>query len=335
MSRITNSILLRYGITQFWSASLFKQKSLSLLLTLNCFLILIFKNYFLQIVKTQYLLNSITIYILKINRDKFSFLEKYLILKKKLTNYNKINSRKKYFIKYKSSLNNDSVSLKLKKLSFVTKLWFFTFFTLYFLKKKFNYLQCISLMPFFFKKKSFKKKIFIIKKFNIKKINYYIQLKLLSLFISNLIFNYTTKDISVIIKTMSECIQFTKLPFFFNKKRINFEKKQTIFRILLSFMFFKASLITTDINRLLINVKNKKHINTVRSYLELVKIIFIYQRVPLSGIKIQLAGRLNGKLRKSRFGYVLGSVKLMKFDIDCNFSFESVYTPYGVFSLRT
>lgn len=334
MSRVTNSILLRFGITLFWSSSLFKNKTKHSFLTLNSLLILVLKNYFLQIIKTQYLMDNIILYVLKFNNEKFSLLDKYLSLQK--NKFDNVMYRKIYSVKYLFSKKQKKPISILKKLQYITCLQLLTSFTinLHLSKNKNNF--CSVFLPLIFPLfKNVKKTVFSgVRLFKIKRLNFVIKLKWLGLLISDLIFNYFSKKIYVNIKTITECLQFVKLPFFFNKIKLNSDKKQKFFRLLLSFIFFTTKIISYDISKLILNVKNKKHINALKSYFGLIQVLFLNSIVSLKGIKIQIAGRLNGKLRKSRFGFVLGSVKLMTLNTECTFSLESIYTQYGVFSLK-
>jgi len=218
MSRVTNSILLRFGITLFWSSSLFKNKTKHSFLTLNSLLTLVLKNYFLQIIKTQYLIDDIILYVLKFNNEKLSLLDKYLSLQK-----NKINNviyRKIYSVKYLFSKKRKKPIFILKKLHYITCLQLLTCFTinLHLSKNKNNFCSVFFLPLIFPLLKNVKKTVFSgVRLFRIKRLNFVIKLKWLGLFISDLIFNYSFKRISVNIKTITECLQFVKLPFFLIK----------------------------------------------------------------------------------------------------------------------
>ena len=89
MSRTTNTILLRYGITTFWSSSLLTQKVSNTLLQFNNLCGLVLKNYFLNVLKIQCIKNNLILYTFKFNSQKQSFLVKYLMFLKK-DNYNKL-----------------------------------------------------------------------------------------------------------------------------------------------------------------------------------------------------------------------------------------------------
>jgi hypothetical protein len=96
----------------------------------------------------------------------------------------------------------------------------------------------------------------------------------------------------------------------------------------------KASVLTTYISLIIKKTKNKKHINTLVAFFKSFNIIFLKQVLPISGLKFKIAGRLNGKLRKNSFGYKLGFLKLMTFNIFLDYSCDYVYTQFGSFSLK-
>jgi hypothetical protein len=167
----------------------------------------------------------------------------------------------------------------------------------------------------------------------IKIINNLVKMKLLGLICSMLIFFYTKQKYFVNFKFLTEKKQDFKFPFLFNTNKY-LVGKQRIYLIYLSFIFLKASILNVYINILVKEIKDKKHINVIRGFFDNIKILFQQQFIPISGIKFQIAGRLNGKLRKSRFGYNMGSIKLMSLYTFCNYSCDIIYTQYGSFSLK-
>jgi hypothetical protein len=164
-------------------------------------------------------------------------------------------------------------------------------------------------------------------------INSLIKLKLLGLNCSQLIFLYTNKRYFVNLKPLTEKKQEYKFPFLFNTIK-SLTIKQRLYLVYLSFLFVKASILNFYINILIKGIKDKKHINVIRLLFDNIRALFQQQIIPITGIKFQISGRLNGKLRKSRFGYNIGSIKLMSFSTFCNYSCDFVYTQYGSFSLK-
>ena len=329
MSRTTNSILLRYGITVFWASSFYTQKQSNIYLQLNSLLQLILRNYFLKLLRMQHIYSHLILYVFTFKIEKLSFLKKYLIFLKKKNN-SKL--RKIYGI---TALNKKKKK-KINKLQYLTYLKIQCNINL--LKIKYNKkipksVTTLLTKKIFYVRQKHRKKLMSFFKIKLLKLNHLIKIKLLELFIVFAIAFYSKKQYTIKINLITEKIQNIKLPFFFKIITDN-ESKQRFFIILLSFMFFNSSILTSYLNNVIKNVKDKKHVHILTFFFKKVNTLFLQQIIPLSGLKFKIAGRLNGKLRKSRFGYTLGSVKLMTFNLHFNYSYECVYTQYGVFSLK-
>lgn len=355
MSRVTNSVLLRYGINTFWSSWRLSLNSVNSSLQLNVFFSLFLRNYFFRVLKIQYTRVNILIYVFYLREDKFSFLYKYLNLNKILIN--NLQKRKNYGF----TINSKGSSNKVASIAFwlvnkVISLLYTAFWWLWrlsALKKKLIYINflvptnrlyrlalsksrkrivCKKLVKW----KTRKKKVKFItckKQVKLRLINHLIKYKTLGLTCSILIFYYTTRKYYIHFKSLTHKKQDIKLPFLFNLKK-NLIAKQRLYVVLLSFMFLKSFVLNSYIAILIKEIKDKKHITVIKRLFESIKALFLQQFVPLLGIKFQIAGRLNGKLRKSRFGYNIGSIQLMSLSVFCDYSCDLAYTQYGSFSLK-
>lgn len=143
---------------------------------------------------------------------------------------------------------------------------------------------------------------------------------------------YTNKNFKIVFKSLTEKSGI-RFPFIFKYFK-NYSLKQKFYLLLLSLYFFKTSLLTTYISLIIKKTKNKKHINTLIAFFKSFNIIFLKQILPISGLKFKIVGRLNGKLRKNAFGYKLGFLKLMSFNIALDYTCDFVYTQFGSFSLK-
>ena len=122
-------------------------------------------------------------------------------------------------------------------------------------------------------------------------------------------------------------------PFKFKQKQ-NSVFIEKLFIIFLSFIFTKSYILNTYIDLIVRKTKNKKHIKSLVLFFSNLKIIFNKQFVPLLGLKFKIAGRLDGKLRKARYSYKLGSLRLLSLSLNIDYSCYSVFTQYGCFSLK-
>ena len=290
-------------------------------------------KYFLKSIKTQYNLSSINIYIIYFKHDRYTFLYKYLKLQKILLE--KINYRKNYGLKTitkkisKTVMNFSPFFLTSKKLSlsfknFLLKNYTKQIFLLYEKKIASNTLCIIPLKiqtSFFWHKK-------------LKFLNELLKLKGLGLHCSLVLYLYTKNKFFVNLKSITEkYITLLHTPFSF-KYVNNTALIQKIFIILISFIFVKANILNTYIITILKKTKNKKHIKNLVSFFSGLKIIFEKQMIPLLGLKFRIAGRLDGKLRKASYHYKLGFLQLLSLNLTLDYSYDTLYTPYGSFSLK-
>lgn len=348
MSRETNSMLLRYGINTFWSNSISSPKLLYINDNLNPFFNLILKNYFLQPLKIQYKFNSIYLYVFFYKEERLSFLDKFLTLNK--LELSRLLLRKNYSnntIKNINIIKKKKISLKLVIL--VARMMVCRI--LYKIIKNKNIPNILldnnSINILKYKKiRNIRKNIFCLKKkkkllfkrkknlYKLKLINYLLKFKTLGIMCTYLVCFYTYNNYKVIFKSALEKLtSLIKFPFSFKYLR-NSLLQQKLYIILLGFSFFKSKIINLYISTIIKKTKNKKHIKNLFSIFQLIKILFEKQFICFSGLKFIISGRLNGKLRKGSFGYKLGSIKLMSYDVFVNYSCDFVYTQYGSFSLK-
>ena len=331
MSKVTNSILLRYGINHFWSSSLNNITSFNFFLQLQSFFPIYLKNYFFNILKIHYTPLSICIYIYYFKEDRYSFLYKFLKLKKIILNklllrkYYSLFSYKKDYIKKPNTFLKNLIFLLHKKYN--NSILYKT------LKYKTIKNKNLSFFNITINNLILKKKKLFFNFLKIKYLNYLIKMKWLGIFCTYLLYLYINKQINIIFKSITQKTLTNKLPFIF-KYFQNITSKIKFYLVFLSLAFFKASILTNFINILIKKTKNKKHVNNLSLFFESLKIIFEKQFVAISGLKFKISGRLNGKLRKSSFNYNIGNINLMSFNVNLSYYCDYVYTQYGSFSLK-
>lgn len=172
------------------------------------------------------------------------------------------------------------------------------------------------------------------RKIKLKKINFILKIKKLSM-ISEIILNsYTNISYKIIIKSALKKLFYNKMPFFFKHIKNN-NQKNNIYILLIAFIFNKSNIINLFITTIIKNTKNKKHLKNLLSFINIVKLLFEKQFISFTGYKFFISGRLNGKLRKSSFGFKIGSLKLLSLSTNVNYSCDIVHTQYGCFSLKS
>lgn len=336
-------MLLRYNINTFWSNSISTSRLKYIKQRFNNFFELILKNNFLLPLKIQYKEKNIHLYVFFFKEERFSFLRKFLILKK--INLNQLILRKKY------NLSGTLKTLIKKKLIYNRIL------TILNLKYGISYLLCLNVKnivvnlnveKLFFllknqkkilakklrkkRKKKIKRKF--LKKFKLKFLNYIIKFKWLGLFLHIILNFYTYENYKISVKSaLEKKISLLKTPYLFKYLRLE-SLKQKLYIIIISLTFLKSSILNTYINWIVKKTKNKKHVRNICIFFHTLKYFFDKQIIPFAGLKFAISGRLSGKLRKSSFGYKLGTMQLMNFSLYIDYSCDYVFTQYGSLSLK-
>lgn len=177
-------------------------------------------------------------------------------------------------------------------------------------------------------------KLMFKRKIKLKKINFILKIKKLSLMSEIILNSYLYNTYKIIIKTTFKNLLYNRFPFLFKYLKYNNSKKN-IYLLLTGFIFNKSTLINIYIINLIKNTKNKKHIKNLMVFINIMKSLFEKQFISFSGYKFFISGRLNGKLRKSSFGFKLGSLKLLSFSTNVNYSCDIIHTQYGCFSVKS
>lgn len=336
MSRETNSLLLRYGLNTFWSKYLSIPNLGFLNLQFNSFFSLYLQNYFLVPLKIQYFTNLILLYVFYFNQEGYSFIYKFLKLKKIIIT--KLFYRKFYGLNLKGKKKLFHIFISFKTILLLTLKQYFIYVYFLLLKKKSYLLYFHNDLIFLLtsSKKNIEKKrdfqsIFFWK---LRTINYILKFKWLGLFSSFLIYTYTKKRVKVIIKSlMDKSLIYTISPFTF-KYFHNSNIKQKLYLIFLSLIFFKSNILNIYISLIIKKTKNKKHTKNLIIFFCFLKSILDKKFIPIQGLKFKISGRLGGKLRKALYGYKLGYMKLMTLNTYVDYSCNYVNTQYGSFSLK-
>jgi hypothetical protein len=168
----------------------------------------------------------------------------------------------------------------------------------------------------------------------LRKINSFFRLKLISCNLKLLLYNFLNKNLEVHLSYLFSGNAFFKTPFRFLRLS---EYKKSGFNarlIIIAFAVFKASLLCTIVSDFIRKVAKKQHIGSLVSYSIFLTCLFNLQMVPLLGCKFQIKGKLSGKLRKSKYKFKVGKALLNTWALPVSFWMQSIYTKYGVFSIK-
>ena len=352
MTKKTNSLLLRLGSNILWKNKSVNIKIFQNILQLEYILYKELKKKNLKILFIKYKNKLILIFA-------YNFLNENINLKFKIVKYfsKNLNFRKtiQHFNISKNYIKWFLKNVKIKKKTNLKKVQrsFFKNIILLFLNKYYisNIIKKIKIYQFFIFNKFFwifncfyfltniiilPKNIFNIKtkniKLKLKKINGLIKFKIFSIFLENIIFKYCNIFLSIKINN----IKFKKnLLFNVNiyRKYNNSDFTYTFNTIVLAILYKKAKVISEYLVVLI--KKNKNHQKILNNFILILEKIFFLNIIKLKGFKIRLSGKLNGKMRKSKFQYKLGKVQLQILNIFLNFNINISYTKFGTISIKT
>jgi ribosomal protein S3 len=58
------------------------------------------------------------------------------------------------------------------------------------------------------------------------------------------------------------------------------------------------------------------------------------RKISLLGIQLRVSGKLDGRMRRSKYHYNVGKVQLQTLKIFLNYSLSISYTKYGIISIK-
>lgn len=354
MTKKTNSLIFRFGLNLLWKNKSIKNKYIFKAIQIENILYKELKTKNLKVLFIYYKQKSINIFV-------YNFINKIKTLKSEIIKYYKLipnfkNIVEKFglsrlYIKwfFKGIKLKNRKPLDLKSFQFFLNnyiTWFFyKTYIIYNIVKKlkiqkflvFNkinwFFNCIKylLNKYIYIKKKIKKSK---KKYRLKlrKINGLIKFKVFSIYLENIIFRLYNFFLKIKINNI-----LLKKSLFLKSKLNSKYKKQEFFHffhtIILSFTYNKAKLLA-DFLCILIK-QDKKHNKTLKNFITIIEKIFYSNITKIKGFKLRLSGKIGGKMRKSKFQYLLGKVELQKLKLYLDFSLSVSYTKFGVISIKT
>jgi hypothetical protein len=80
--------------------------------------------------------------------------------------------------------------------------------------------------------------------------------------------------------------------------------------------------------------KTKKHHMVLRNFVSLIELFFFKNIISFLGFQLRVTGKLGGKMRKSKYHYKLGKVRLQTLKVGLSYSSSVSYTKFGVISVK-
>ena len=374
MSKRSNILLLKLGYNLFWDQKKWSQKFSRFYISLNYFLnqelakikyfcfniriiyssfihLNIYRNnkyfYKLNIIKNiqskvlrknkilnkkQNIIRKIKIFKLNVINKNYFGIRELINYKNKFLNYYNINNHIIYqnlfvknFIQYRN-LHYFAFMLKFIILN-VTKYQSIVYFN-YFLK--YNFILFFKFKDLQQNHKKFldfnkKNKLYVLKFLNLRLIENYLELLLKRLYKKK----YMILMNNILNPLLSNYFIINK----FNYKRIITKKFKIYFFLYIFFFAKNIELIARYISFYLI--KTKKHIKNAITLLRLIRYMWMKKLIKFKGLKLYIAGKLNGKMKKSKYSYQLDRYGSKTFkNKTLNFYFLPLYTRFGVFSIK-
>jgi len=124
------------------------------------------------------------------------------------------------------------------------------------------------------------------------------------------------------------------IPFFFSKQILHNKQRTKFLRVLLGFHLLNSSILGSFVKDIIVETRQKMHIKNLMGLSRYIKLLFNSKAVCLRGFKLEVKGKLGGKLRKSKYIYKLGYTGLTSFFNTIGYSLHSSFTKYGVFSVK-
>jgi len=345
MTKKTNALLFRVGINSLWN---YKKAN--------------FKNAFNEHRLEKILFNELinhnwNILSIKKNEDKIiiqvyatfefykNFKRKIFIYYKKFKSINKISE--------KFSLNNQFLTefmLKTKWLYRQLNTYSFkisSFFIFVILKKKlklmllinfflylvyFTWFSLVLILNVYLEQKKLLKTFdsfyvnhtFVLSK--LRKINGFIYFKVLSLFCEGILFKCVNKKIKIHFNNVwhSKGWFFKKIGKYINKD---------LFKILFLACVYNNVKIFSDCISLMLR-KNKNHVKVLRQIIRVIETFWQIKQLSIRGIKLKVQGKLNGRMRKSKYNYNIGKVQLQELQVFLNYNMSISYTKFGIMAIK-
>ena len=122
--------------------------------------------------------------------------------------------------------------------------------------------------------------------------------------------------------------------YIFKKKKLykSKELRKKIMFYYISFYLKSAEFLCKYFGSILLT--GKYHLRMIRYCLNNIYKLYLIQLINFYGFKLHISGKLNGKMRKSKYFYKIGKMLLNTFKTKLQCYFLPLYTKYGIFSIK-
>jgi hypothetical protein len=165
----------------------------------------------------------------------------------------------------------------------------------------------------------------------LRKINGFLKVSLICKALQHNIFILLKKEIRITIDNICLKRGVPRVPFFGDIiKQLGF--RYNFFTLFLALFYKNSKLLTEYLAECII--KNKQHLKILQKCTAFIEKIFFSKLLFLSGVQIRVTGKLGGKMRCSKYHYKLGTVQLQTLKHFVSYNCKSVYTKFGLISIK-
>lgn len=167
---------------------------------------------------------------------------------------------------------------------------------------------------------------------------HYLQFKFLGISFENLLLCYYNRFFQV---SFNSVINHLILDFFLCLTKYNqhlmslilkSRNRKLYFWLYLFFSIQNTELFTRWVGSLL--SKSYQHRKKIRFFIQIIHFLTNKKLINFKGFKIYISGKLNGKMKRSKYGHKIGEIWLNTFNNKINYYYLPLYTKFGVFSLK-
>ena len=158
----------------------------------------------------------------------------------------------------------------------------------------------------------------------LQKINGYLYFKILNIFMQNILFNITKRFISIAINNI-----WNNEGWVFKQMSAN----SFIIQLLFLSCFYNNITMFSEFISLQLK-RNKNHKKTLRQITLAIESFWKSRKLGLRGLQLRVTGKLNGKMRRSKYHYSIGKVELQTLETFLNYTMSVSYTKFGIISTK-
>jgi hypothetical protein len=186
-------------------------------------------------------------------------------------------------------------------------------------------------ISFFFFKKNCNLGSFFCRYILIRKINGFLKISLISKLLEGVLFFLIKIETCLKITSIFTTKGLTRLPLF--GPRINNPGFRFNFFILfLAFVYRNSLLVSTYISALIF--RGKQHRKVLGVFTNFVEKVVISKFLTLSGLQLRVTGKIGGRMRKSKYHYKLGLLRLQSLCYAFSYSCTPSFTRFGIISVK-